>query len=106
MNYSQREDLARKIGLFLVGQGLGVWDRWEGRLTKTEQLEAFGFYVDDGLIIVDGKGGSISVQVKAPLGCDVDNRRDITAQYRERFNAWDDSSKKRYSGITLTEERS
>lgn len=67
---NMRYDLAAKIGLFLVGKGLKVWDVWTGRLTKAEQLEAFGFYMGKGLVTVDGGSDEISMTVKVCFGLD------------------------------------
>lgn len=83
MNWQQREELARKIGMFLVGKGLKVWDIWVGRLTKKEQLEAFGFYLGKGLIEVDGETDGVKMSIKIAFGQDIDVKRGISARFDE-----------------------
>lgn len=96
MNYLQREDLAQKIGFFLVSQGLKVWDNWEGRLTKKEQLDAFGFYLGKGTIIVSGEFDNISMRIKVAFGQDYDDVRGISARYQEHTAAWDNAGKSQF----------
>ena len=67
---TQRYELAARVGLFLVGKGLNVWDKWKGRLSKVEQLESFGFYMGKGLITVDGQYDEISMTIKVCFGQD------------------------------------
>lgn len=66
----QRYDLAAKIGFFLVSKGLNSWDTWTGRLSKREQLDAFGFYMGKGAVTVDGHCDEITMTVKVCFGLD------------------------------------
>jgi len=66
----QRYELATKIGLFLVGKGLNTWDSWFGKLTKSEQLEAFGFYMGKGKIEVNGEKDFVAMSIKVCFGAD------------------------------------
>lgn len=67
---NQRYELATKIGFFLISKGLKTWDMWKGRLSKSEQIQAFGFYMGKGFIVVDGERDEISMTIKVCFGTD------------------------------------
>ena len=71
ISQQQRYELATKIGFFLLDKGLKTWETWQGRLTKNEQMETFGFYMGKGLITVDGQSEEIIMSIKVCFGQDI-----------------------------------
>lgn len=98
---NNRFDLATAIGLFLVGKGLKVWDRWEGRLTAKEQRESFGVYMGKGLIIVDGENDTLSMIVKICFGQDIQTMVHFDAKDpKKSFHNYQFYDGKRYAELT------
>lgn len=67
---AQRYDLAAKIGFFLVKKGLKSWGVWFGKLTKSEQINSFGFYIGKGQIEVNGEKDYIAMTIRVCFGSD------------------------------------
>ncbi len=79
-------EVAENIGMFLVGKGLKVWGQWAGRMTKAEQMDAFGYYFGKGLIEVDGSQDYIVCVVKVAFGADSTTIRGVGAQSKTWFD--------------------
>lgn len=79
-------ELAAKIGFFLIGKGLNSWGQWSGRMTKAEQVKAFGYYFGKGLITVDGMKEEIYSTIKVCFGMDWCETCGINAKTGEWFD--------------------
>ena len=87
LTYAQRATLAENITFFLIGKGLDVLGTFEGKLTKKEQMNAFGFYMGKGTIIVNGDRLSVLMRVRTSYGQESEITCSIGANYSQYTNA-------------------
>lgn len=63
-----RFEVAAAIGFFLQENGLGLWDRWEGRMSADDQRHLFGVKLGKGRIAIDGDTETVTHYYKTCYG--------------------------------------